>query len=104
MFVFPLYYALLFSIALLAIGIGGIIASRHLIILILSAELVLAAAMVAAASFLTLPGGNADQLIILMAAIWAIASVEIMVLVAFYMKMRRNVSGYDVGKLRVLRG
>jgi NADH:ubiquinone oxidoreductase subunit K len=98
--IFAYFIALAF--ALLAIGVVGVAASRHFIVMMLSIEIALTAAIVvAAASFVySSAGGNVIGLLF---TLWAIASGEIMAMVAVYKFLIAEGATMDVRELSKLR-
>ena len=96
-----LVYFLVFGISLFCIGISGIIASRHFIIMMLSIEIILAASMLLATAFYyyVAPG----SIIILLLTLWSIAAAEIMAIVVMYRYMVKEEVSLDVSKLSKLR-
>lgn len=95
-------YFIALGFALFAVGISGVVASRHFIIMMLAIEVALTASIVvAAASFTYSSSGN---IIGLLFTIWAIASAEIMGMVAVYRYMLAHGISMDVRQLSKLRG
>ena len=94
-------YLLGLSLALFAIGIGGVASSRHLIIMMFSIEVVLVAAALLAVSVFSYFGiGN---VLLLLFAIWAIAAAEVMVAISLYRYMVKAEVSLDVSKLSKLK-
>lgn len=99
-----LFYFLVASVAFLALGIAGVIASRHFVVVILSIELVFAGSIVALVGYFDyLPITDGSFFIILL-SIWTVANVEIIGLVAFYTYMRSKVIDFDLKRLTQLKG
>lgn len=98
--IFAYFIALGFT--LLAIGVVGVAASRHFIVMMLSIEIAMTAAIiVAAASFVYSPaGGNVLELLF---TLWAIASAGIMAMVAVYKFLLAEGASMDVRELSKLR-
>src|SRR5580693_8196070 len=85
------------SFGLFAIGIAGVAATRHFLIMILSIEIALAsAALLATVFYYTSTNGN---IMLLLFAIWTIAATEAIALVAFYRYLVRYETSLDVTKL-----
>ncbi|MGI0133605.1 MAG: NADH-quinone oxidoreductase subunit K [Candidatus Micrarchaeaceae archaeon] len=91
----------LLGFAMFAIGISGIAASRHFVLMMLSVEVALiAATLVGAAFFYYVSSVN---ILIFLLAVWSVASVEVLSLVVFYRYLARNEVSMDVTKLSKLR-
>ena len=97
-------YMLAAALALFAIGLSGIVASRHFVVMILSSEVILVSAIIAAAAFFSSATAGDGSFIVLVLTIWAIAGAEIIVLVSFYTRMKSMNVDFDVSKLNKLRG
>lgn len=94
------YFALL-AIAVFAIGMAGVVASRNFLIMMLSIEVAITASTLLALSFFYFVGGT--DIVMLLLTIWAIASAEVMALVAFYRYMAKEEVSLDVTKLSKLK-
>ncbi len=96
-----LFYFMAVSLGLFAVGIAGVVASRHFMIMMLGIEIALSAAVVlAAAGFAYSAPGN---IVGLLFTIWAVASAEIMGMVAVYRYMVANGISMDVRLLSKLK-
>lgn len=97
--IFVLYVVL--SIALFSIGISGVISSRNFIIMMLSLEVIFAGSLLLALTFFyyVTPG----NIITLLLAIWAVASSEVIAIVALYRYMVKEEISLDVRKLSKLK-
>ncbi|MDE1869169.1 MAG: hypothetical protein KGH60_04375 [Candidatus Micrarchaeota archaeon] len=92
---------ILLGFAMFAIGISGIAASRHFVIMMLSVEVALiAATLVGTAFFYYVSSVN---ILIFLLAVWSVASVEVLSLVVFYRYLAKNEVSMDVTKLSKLR-
>jgi NADH:ubiquinone oxidoreductase subunit K len=96
-----LQYLALFSIALFAIGIAGMVSSKHFLVMILSIELSLIAATTFVISFYS--GGYSGYAMVFLFAVWAIAAVEAISLIIFYQELIRRGMGLDVTKMSKIR-
>ncbi len=98
----PLEYFVATSFAMFTIGIVGIAATRHFIIMLLAVEIALVAATLLATAFyyFNTPSGN---IMLLLFAIWTIAASEAIVLIAFYRYLARFEASLDVTKLSKFR-
>ena len=94
-------YFIEISVIIFAIGISGIAASRNFLIMMLSVEVAIAASTLLAISFFSfIAPGN---IVILLVAIWSVASAEVMALVTFYRYLVRYQISLDVSKLSKLK-
>jgi NADH:ubiquinone oxidoreductase subunit K len=94
-------YFMALSIAAFAIGIGGIVASRHFLITALAIEAaLLASTMLAVVMFYYSAAGDIVSLLL---ALWSVAAAETMALMVFYRYMAKWKVGMDVTKLSKLR-
>lgn len=89
------------SFALFAIGIVGVAATRHFLIMIIATEVALIASTLLATAFFYF-NANGDILVLLF-TIWIIAATEAIVLIAFYRYMAKLELSLDVTKLSKLR-
>lgn len=95
------FYFIALAIGLFAVGIVGVVASRHFIIMMLGVEVALSAAIIlAAASFAYSSPGD---IVGLLFTIWAVASAEIMGMVAVYRYMVAHGISMDVRLLSKLK-
>jgi NADH-quinone oxidoreductase subunit K len=93
----PEIYFVVISLALFAMGVAGITASRHFLIMILSIEIILVAASLLATVFFYFNSGGGIMLLLFL--VWSIAAAEAIALVAFYRYMARFEFSLDVSKL-----
>ena len=100
----PFYYSIAFGTALLAIGLAGIVASRHFIITILSVEIIFAGSIVALVGYFVGSAITNGTFFTILLSLWAVASTEIIGLVAFYVYMKGRVGDFDLKKLTNLKG
>ncbi|MDE1850802.1 MAG: hypothetical protein KGH54_03350 [Candidatus Micrarchaeota archaeon] len=99
----PLYDFVLAGVAFLAIGLAGTAASRHFVITILSIELIFAGSIAALVGYFDYSVASGLFFPILL-SIWAVASVEIIALVAFYVYMKDKVGDFDLRRLMQMKG
>ncbi len=90
-------YFILVSFALFAIGVAGIAASRHFLIMILSVEVILVSASLLGVVFFFFNVGGGIMLPLFL--VWTIAAAEAIALVAFYRYMAKFELSLDVSKL-----
>ncbi len=94
-------YFILMSISIFALGISGILASRHFLIMMFSVEIALTASTLLAVSLFYFT--QAPGTIILLLAIWSAATVEVLAIIVFYRYMTAKGVDLDLLKLSKLR-
>lgn len=94
-------YFVVLSVALFAVGISGVLASRNFLIMMLSIEIAITASTLLALSFFYFVSGS--NILLLLITIWSIAAVEVMALVVFYRYMVKGQISLDISKLSKLR-
>lgn len=94
-------YFIALSFAIFAIGIAGIAASRHFIIMMLSAEVAIIAGTLLATVFFYY--SNPSDIVIMLIALWSVAAAEVIALVTFYRYLAKEELSMDVTKLSKLR-
>jgi NADH-quinone oxidoreductase subunit K len=97
-----LSYFIFLSFVVFAIGLAGILASRHFLIMMLSVEIAISASTILAVSLFYFAESGSSILLLLL-AIWSVASAEVMAIIVFYRYMARNEVSLDVTKLRKLK-
>ncbi|MGC8651753.1 MAG: NADH-quinone oxidoreductase subunit K [Candidatus Micrarchaeia archaeon] len=96
-----LAYVLMLSFAIISVGLAGVAATRHFIIMVVAVELMLlGSALLALSLFHYYAQGN---ILLLLLAIWSIAAIEVMAAVVLYRYMEREELSLDVRKLSKLR-
>ena len=94
-------YFVILAIAVFGIGISGVAASKHFLIMMLSIEVSIAAsALLALAAFSYTTSGN---IVTLLFSFWAVASLEVMAIIVVYRYMVREEISLDVSKLSKLK-
>jgi NADH-quinone oxidoreductase subunit K len=94
-------YFIALSLAVFAIGIGGMASSRHVLTIVISSEVAIAAsALLAAAFFSYVSVGN---ILVLLLSMWSVAAMEVIALVAVYRYMAKTGVMMDVTKLSRLK-
>ena len=97
-------YAYVLGLALFAIGIAGIAADRHFIVIMLAIELMFAASTVMLVAFFAAgSSGNSPDAVTMLFAIFSVAAAEIIAVVSFYVYMKHNGIAFDVSKLSEMR-
>ncbi len=99
----PLIYIFGLSLALLAIGLAGIATDRHLIVIMLSIELIFVASIISLVGFFSYNNPVNPDVVIMLLAIFAVAAVEIISVITFYIYMKHRGIDFDVGKLSRLK-
>ncbi len=94
-------YFMLLGFAIFAIGIAGVVATRHLLILILSVEIAISASIIIAAGEFHYIALN--DIVGFLFVVWAVASAEIIALIAIYRYMYKSGISMDITKLSKLR-
>lgn len=97
----PIEYFILSSFALFSIGLAGVAATRHFLIMIISMEVAIVAATLLAAVYFSYTT-NGDVMLLLF-ALWVVAAAEAIVLIAFYRYIAKFEMSMDVAKLSRLR-
>lgn len=94
-------YLVALGFAAFSIGIAGVAATRHFIVVMVAIEVAIGAAIiVAAASFRYAAPGDIIQLVF---TVWAIASTEIIAAISIYRYMSIRDISMDVTKMSRLR-
>ncbi len=94
-----LAYTLALAFSLFSLGLAGIAADRHLIVIMLSVELIFAASVVALTGFFASQGSVSQYAITMLFSIFAVAAVEIITVIAFYVYMKHYGIEFDISKL-----
>jgi NADH-quinone oxidoreductase subunit K len=94
-------YLFALSVAIFAIGISGVVASRNFLIMMLSIEIAITASTIMALSLFYFV--SVSNIVLFLLTIWSIASVEVMALVAFYRYMVKGEISLDITKLSKLK-
>jgi NADH-quinone oxidoreductase subunit K len=102
MILIPIEYFVVISFALFSIGIAGIAATRHFLIMILSIEIALVASTLLATT-MYYSVASSGNIMLLLFAIWTVAATEAIALVSFYRYLGRYETSLDVRKLSRLR-
>ncbi len=90
-------FFMILSFALFALGISGVAATRHFLLMILSIEVALVSATLLAVTFFYY--STQGNIMLLLFSIWGVAAAEAMVLIAFYRYMSRFEMSLDVTRL-----
>ena len=94
-------YLIALSFAVFAIGLAGVAASRHFLIMMVSVEVAItASALLSVTFFYYTISGN---ILALLLTIWAVAACEVMALVTVYRYLARAEVSMDVTRLSKLK-
>jgi NADH:ubiquinone oxidoreductase subunit K len=94
-------YFIALSFMLFSIGLVGVAATRHFLLMLLSIEIIISAAILfSVASFSYVASGD---IIALLFSLWAVAASETIGMIAIYRYMYKNEISMDMGKLLKLR-
>ena len=96
-----LEYLLVLGFALFSLGVAGVAASRHFVVIVLSIEVILVSSSLAAMSLYSYL--TAGAILPLLFVIWAIAAIDVIALVVFYRYLAKYKVSLDVTKLNRLR-
>lgn len=88
---------LILSLEILAIGLSGIIASRHFLIMIFSVEIMLLSSTLAATAFYYY--GVSSNIGVFLFAVWAVMASEVIAVVAVYRYLQKADMSMDIKKL-----
>lgn len=94
-------YFIALSIAMFAIGISGIAASRHFLIMMLSIEVAITASTLLVTAFFYFSSNN--NVLLPLLAIWSVAATEVIALVAIYRYLVKEEVSLDITKLSKLK-
>ena len=98
-----LSYLLIISVSILAVALAGIIAEKHFIAIMLAIELVFIASTIALVSFFAYARTPDSSAVMMLIAIWSVASAEIITLITFYVHMKSKGFDFDVARLSKLK-
>lgn len=93
-------YFILLSFVIFAIGIAGALASRHILLVIISTEMILVAATIIGIGFFDFYKGN---IIPFLFTVWGVAASEIIMLIVFYKYLSKYEEDMDITKLSKLK-
>ncbi len=96
----PIYFLGL-GFAIFAVGICGMVASRHFLVMMLSSEAAIIASTLLSTMFFYF-SVNGD-IIPLLLSLWSVASIEVMALVVVYRYLVKMEIGFDVTKMSNLK-
>lgn len=98
-----LEYLVALGAGLVAVALAGIGTNRHFIIIMLGVELILLASTIVLIGFMSYNASSSPSGVFLLLSIWAVASAEIITLIAFYVYMKAKGFDFDVSKLSRLK-
>ena len=97
----PLPYFIALSAVLFAIGVGGVLIRRNVIVIFMSIELMLNAANLSFVAFARHLGLGSGQVIVFF--VMAVAAAEVAVGLAIIIALYRNRETVDVGQVNLLK-
>ena len=95
----PLVYPVALSMVIVGIALAGIASDKHFVVIMLAVELIFAASTIALVSFFSYSTTPSPSAVIMLISIWAVAAVEIITVVTFYIYMKYLGVDFDVTKL-----
>ncbi len=98
-----LTYIFALSIALLCIGLAGIAADRHLVVIMLAVEIIFVSSIIALVGFFSYGSTVNPSAALMLFSIFGVAASEIIALITFYVYMKYNGIDFDVTKLSKLK-
>ncbi len=98
-----LYYMYALSVALFSLGLAGIATDRHLVVIMLSVELIFVASTIALVGHFVYTSPPEQGAVIMLFSIFTVAAVEIITVITFYVYMKHNKIEFDVTKLSRLK-
>ena len=99
----PLIYFFALGMALVGIAFAGIASDKHFVIILLGIELILVASTILLVTFFEYSSTPNPGALIMLVSIWAVAAVEIITLITFYLYMKERNVDFDVTKLSKMR-
>ena len=94
-------YPIELSFVIFALGLAGIAASRHFLVMMISIEVAITAStLLAVTLFYYTTSGN---ILVLLLTLWAVAATEVMALVAVYRYLEKAEVSMDVRRLSKLK-
>jgi NADH:ubiquinone oxidoreductase subunit K len=98
-----LAYVFALAVALIGVAMAGLATDRHFIVIMLGIELILLASTIALVAFFESNNAVNPGAMVLLISIWAVAAVEIITLITFYVYMKFRRIDFDVSKLSKMR-
>ncbi len=95
----PFSYLFAIGLSLFGIGLAGIASERHLVVILLSVEIMLASSTIILVGFFTFANNANPSALIMLVSIWAVAAAEIIALITFYVYMKGKGISFDVSRL-----
>ncbi len=96
-------YLLLTAVALLAVALAGIVTDRHFVVIMLAVELMFISSSILLIYFFSYSPSPSPEAVPMIVAIWAVAAVEVIALITFYVYMKSRGFDFDVTRLSKLR-
>lgn len=95
----PIIFLLVLSFVILGIALSGIATDRHFFIIMLAIELILVSSTIVLVTFFSYSQNPDPNAVLMLISIWAVAAVEIITLITFYVYMKHLHVEFDVTKL-----
>lgn len=96
-------YLLLAAVGLLAVALAGIITDRHFVVIMLAVELMFVSSSILLIYFFAYASNPDASVVPMMISIWAVAAVEVIALITFYVYMKSRGFDFDVTRLSKLK-
>ncbi len=96
-------FILVAAVALLGIALAGIITDRHFIVIMLAVELMFISSTILLMYFFYHASNPDPSVFPMMVSIWAVAAVEVIALITFYVYMKFRGFDFDVTRLSKLK-
>ena len=94
-----LLYVYTLALILVGIALAGLASDRHFIVIMLGIALILVASTIALVGFFDSNATQNPGAIIMLISIWAVAAVEIITLMTFYVYMKFRGADFDITRL-----
>lgn len=94
-----LLYVFALALVLIGIALAGISTDKHFVVILLGVELMLVASTIALVGFFDYSSVQNPGAVVMLISIWAVAAVEIITLVTFYIYMKFRGADFDVTRL-----
>jgi NADH:ubiquinone oxidoreductase subunit K len=96
-------YIVASAVLIMGIALAGLLSDRHFIAIMLGIELIFVADTILVIGGFSLYQSPNPAAVVMLVGIWAVAAVEIITLITFYVYMKANRIDFDVRKLSKLK-
>lgn len=100
----PISYVIGICAVLIGVALAAIATQRNLIVILLAVELIFMSSTIALAGFISGSTQGVGAGVVALVSIWAVAAIEVITLVAFYVYIKSNGYSLDVGLLSRFKG